>query len=150
MKVICDTREQLPLEFNHKFITEVKREKLLVGDYQAEFSDGYRPPIVFERKGIGDLYGTLTSGYKRFKKEILRAQESKTTLIIIIEGTFTKVLAGYSHSSVEGITIIKKLFTLWCRYGVKPVFCKDREEASSYITEFFCALGRQHIESKQK
>jgi ERCC4-type nuclease len=148
MKIICDTREQQPLEFAHEFITEVKREKLLVGDYQAEFEDGYRPPICFERKGIGDLYGTLTSGYKRFKKEILRAQENKITLIIIIECTFTKVLGGYSHSTIEGITIIRTLFTLWVKYGIKPVFCKDREEASHYITEFFCALGRQHIESK--
>ena len=150
MTILIDTREQTPLEFTHQFITNVERIKLDVGDYGCRFADDHIPSIFFERKSIGDLFGTMTSGYKRFKREILRAQESKTTLIIIIEGTLSKVLRGYEHSTVEGITIVKKLLTLWVKYGIKPVFCKDRDEMSLYIAEFYCAVGRQYIENKKK
>ncbi len=111
-----------------------------------EFSDGYRPPIIFERKGsLSDLYSTMFNDYDRFKKEIIRAKDNGITLILIIEGTFTKVLKGYEHSSVEGITMIRKLLTLWIRYNLYPVFCKDRDEMSNYITSFYEAIGKEHI-----
>lgn len=149
MVILQDTREQQPLVFNHEFITAIEIGKLQVGDYQVRFNDSFTPLVAFERKGIADLFGTLGKGYKRFKKELERAKASNISIILIIEGSFTKVLGGYGHSTIEGITIIRKLFTLWVKYGVYPVFCKDRDEMSQYIAEFFCALGRKHLEDKK-
>ena len=120
--------------------------KLDVGDYGCQFADGYIPPVYFERKGLSDLFGTLGKGYKRFKKEILRAKENKFTMIIIIEGTLSKVLSGYERSTIGGISIIRQLFTLWIKYGIHPVFCKDKFEMSNYIAEFYCAIGRKYLE----
>mgnify|MGYP002067204028 CR=1 FL=1 len=112
------------------------------GDYTCEYSDNTRPPLVFERKNLSDLFSTLTSGHERFKREIQRAREANHNIVIIIEGTFTNILRGCPHSTVKGITIIKQLFTLWFRYGVQFVFCKDRQEMSQYIQECFFAIGR--------
>jgi ERCC4-type nuclease len=144
MKILSDTREQLPLDFNHDVIVQ----KLDVGDYGCQFKDGHIPNIFFDRKSISDLYGTMGKGYKRFKKCILRAQESDTTLMIIVEGSFTEVLKGYKFSQIRGVSMIMKLFTIWIRYGVMTVYCKDREEMSRYISEFYQGVGREYVRRK--
>lgn len=149
MKVLVDTREQRPLLFNHPWITVTKR-KLDTGDYACEFEDGYGPPIVFERKSVPDLFGTLGNGYKRFKRSIIKAQKTNTTIIVIVEGTLSDVFDGHRFSNTNGETNVKKLFTLWIRYGVMPVFCLDKQESAQYITEFFMACGREHIRRKKK
>lgn len=142
MKILIDTREQNPLDFNHEFVTEIKTMKLDVGDYAVEFANGYVPPVRFERKNLTDLFGTLGKGYDRFKREIERAKVSDTKLILIVEGSLGKVLKGTDFSHRDGFAIVKQMFTIWVRYGVLPVFCKDREECSRYILEYFLAVGR--------
>ena len=142
MIILQDTREQLPLDFKHEFITGRKIMKLEVGDYCCLYKDGSVPNIIFERKSIGDLFGTLGGGYERFKREIIRAKELNIKLILIIEGSLSKVLKGYDRSQLSGISIIKKLFTLWVRYDLLPVFAKDRDECSRFIIEYYLAIGR--------
>ena len=149
MKIVIDTREQLPLEFNHPFITEVECAKLEVGDYSCVFNDGYSPPFRFERKGISDLFGTLSKGYERFKKEINRSIEEKVILIIIIEGSLSKVLQGYDRSKRSGDEIVQQLFTLMLRHRVPHIFCRDRIEMQRFITEFYLACGREHVRKCQ-
>jgi len=148
--ITVDSREQKPLELKSENITKVIRKKLNVGDYSCQFEDGHIVPIVFERKGVGDLFSTMGTGYKRFKREMTRAQESNTSLIIIIEGTMTKVAKGYSHSRLPGSSVIKKLFTLQLKYGVPTVYCKDREEMQNYIVNFFEACGRLYLVRKRE
>ena len=150
MKIIVDSREQLPLKFSHPFITEVIVQKLDVGDYGVEFEDKHRPPFYFDRKSIGDLFGTMGNGYPRFKECIKRAQESDVRLFIIIEGTLTDCLKGYEHSSLEGVSVVYKLFTLWVKYGIIPVFCSSREEMASYIVNFYIAVGKRYIKDRHE
>ena len=150
MIIIQDTREQNPLIFISPEITEIKITKLIVGDYSAILADGYRSQTIFERKSIGDVFGTLTKDYSRFKEEVLRAKDNGITLIIIIEGSLSKVLSGFKHSGVKGISIIKTLFTLWVRYGIHPVFCKDREEMTEFIIHYFAAEKRNHLATKKE
>lgn len=119
-----------------------------VGDYGCEFEDGHVVPIVFDRKSIGDLFGTMGKGYPRFKRCIKRAQESKVTLFIIVEGSMSKVLKGYEHSQTKGISMIYKLFTLWLRHGIQTIYCSDRKEMAEYITQFYIAAGKQYLKRK--
>jgi hypothetical protein len=88
------------------------------------------------------LFNTLGTGYKRFKKEIERAKKSNIRLVIIIEGSMLKVLKGIASSEMKGISVIRKLFTLWIKHDVNMVFCNSREEMARYIYESFCAIGR--------
>ncbi len=142
MKILIDSREQKPLEFDFPYVEEIRVEKLEVGDYTVEYNDGYRPPVIFEKKSIPDLFGTLSKGHKRFKKEISRAKDLNIKLILIIEGTLSKVLKGYEHSTLSGISIVRTVFSLLLRHGLFPWFAKDREEMSRYIYEYYCGLGR--------
>ena len=91
----------------------------------------------------------MGKGYGRFKREIQRAHEGKSTLIIIVEGTLTEVAKGYSHSQIKGVSMVYKLFTLWIRYGVQTVFCKDRREMSGYIMNFYIACGKEYVRRKK-
>jgi len=81
--ILCDTREQNPLEFNHPYVEGTERVALSVGDYCVRFKDFHQPLIFFERKSIPDLFGTMGKDYKRFRKEIQRSKESKSELIIM-------------------------------------------------------------------
>lgn len=149
MKIIIDTREQLELEFKHPYVTEIIHHKLNIGDYAVEFSDGFVPPIRFERKSIGDLFGTMSKGYSRFKKELVRAQKNDVFVIIIVECVLNTILKGIKHSARDGGSVVKQLFTLMIRHHVPFVCCKNRKEMSEYITRFFIAVGEQRIREEK-
>ena len=149
MKIIIDTREQKPLESNHKYITEIVRQKLNCGDYQAEYSDGHKSPIIFERKSQSDATGTLTQGYSRYRKEIKRAIENKILLVMIIECSLTKFLKGIPQSQRSGEELVQQIFTIALKYRVPFVFCNDRAESSRFILETFLAYGRSYMINKK-
>ena len=149
MVILCDSREQAPLEFNHQYITGVKVMKLNVGDYQCQFSDGYIPPISIERKSLEDAFGTLTQGYPRFRKEIIRARENKIMLVIAIEASITKILKGCEPSIRSGDEILQQLMSINVKYGV-PFYCfNNRVEMQRWIIELFLAVGRRYVEKKK-
>ena len=87
----------------------------------------------------------MGKGYKRFKREMMRAQEAEANLFIIVEGTLNEVRRGYKHSSIKGESMVKKLFTLWIKHGVQTIFTSNRKEMAEYITQFYLACGRRHI-----
>lgn len=149
MKILIDSREQLPLEFSHAYITETIIQKINVGDYAVQFEDGHIPPFYFERKSIPDLFGTMGVGYERFKECIRRSQESNCTLFIIVEGTLSDVLEGSAHSGIRGTSMVYKLFTIWIRYGIQTIFVRDRREMAEYLTQFFIAVGKRYVAQRE-
>jgi hypothetical protein len=48
------------------------------------------------------------------------------------------------------LRIVRTLFSLYVRYGVIPVFCRDRDEMSVYIIEYYLALWRKRVGRKLK
>lgn len=146
--IIKDTREQKPLEF-YKFNIKVRTMKLDCGDYCMRFLDGEVAKTVFERKTIADLFGSMTKGHERFKKEIERARSKDVLMIIIVEGNLSRVAKGIRHSRIQGISIIRTVFSLWVRYGVIPIFVKDRHEAAEFIVQYYMALWRKKLEAKK-
>ena len=112
------------------------------GDYACIGEDGTEIPIYFDRKTVADLFGTLGAGMERFKREITKATENGCQLILIVEGSMCDVIAGAEYSTISGDTTLKKMFSLFVRYGVIPVFCNNRSEMKRYIIEVFEAVGR--------
>jgi ERCC4-type nuclease len=150
MILIQDSREQTPLSINHRYITETKVQKLLVGDYMVMLNDNHIPPISFERKSQSDAVGTLTQGYSRYRKEIKRAIENKILLVMIIECSLTKFLKGIPQSQRSGEELVQQIFTIALKYRVPFVFCNDRAESSRFILETFLAYGRSYMINKKK
>jgi len=148
MKILIDSREQLPLEFIDPYVTETEVIALPVGDYSCEYKEGWQCPIIFERKTVGDLFNTLTHHYKRFKREIERSKDMGVKLIILVEGSLTTVYEGIEHSKRGGETVVKQIFTLWVKYDIPTwYFCGNelniRFEMSRFIIETYSALGRK-------
>lgn len=142
MKILIDSREKEKLDIrvgaNIDFV-EVK--KLAFGDYACEI-EGKIVPIFFERKSIGDLWGTFTQGIDRFKNELELARESKVTIYLAIEPSMQEVYAGYEHSGVFGSQIIRSIFTFKVKYGLEPIFCGNRDTMKYHIYETFDAVRR--------
>ena len=145
MIIIQDTREQKALKFKHDFLTGVVREKLDVGDYRGRYENGKESRIIIERKSVGDLFGTLTKGYSRFRKEIERAREDSISLIICVEGSYARIRKGYKHCRRPGKEIQDQLRTIWVKYGVTHVYCVSRVEMANYIVDTFIWCGRKKL-----
>ena len=142
-KLLIDSREQKPLEFKDGVFEEILVDGLPFADYWCEIN-GKQIPLCFERKGFGDLFGTMTSGYARFKREMELAKENKFTIILLIEGTMREVAGGYMHSKFTGDSMLKKLAMLYVRYGLEYHFFGDRREMARYIEEVFSAVNRNY------
>ena len=148
MIILTDSREQNELNFNSKQIDWVQIVALPFGDYTCVMDYKGKlqlAPVVFERKSIGDAFGSLGKGYGRFKNELNRAREVGTLLVIIIEGTLRDVLNGYQHSKRKGVEVVRQLFTLMIKHHVPCVFCKDRREMVKYIMFSFEACEKEYI-----
>lgn len=111
------------------------------GDYTA-MVNGRQVPIAFERKGLGDLFGTMTSGYERWKKVMGKAKSAGFKLILITEGTYSDVEAGYSHSEFSGEAMVKKLETLAVKYDLEWWPCESRQVMAKRILGTFQAIER--------
>jgi len=140
-QIVIDTREQLPLEFAPEVDTVV--ETMSFGDYTMRHYDcSEAVPIVFERKSLPDLYGTMTNGYKRFKAEYHRCQAKNAKMVLLIEATMRDVACGYEYCDFPGESMIKKLAMLEVRYGIQVVYGQDRSTCARYIQEIFNAVDR--------
>lgn len=144
-RILSDSREQNPLTFNKdKF--DVITEGVPFADYWCEIptteSTYVQVPIAFERKSLGDLFGTMGKGYERFKREMERAKEAKFHLVLIIEGSIKDVHRGYEHSSIKGESMLKKLAMLRVRYDLEVLFFEDRRSMARWIEEVFDATYR--------
>lgn len=135
-----DTREQKPLEFRDGIFDEIVVAGFPTGDYWCEIN-GSEVPLCYERKSLGDLYSTMTSGYPRFKKEMERAKEAGLKLVLLIEGSMREVAAGYEYSQYSGDAMMKKLAMLYVKYDLEYHF-GDRRELARRIEETFTAVAR--------
>ena len=140
-KLLVDSREQLPLEFRQGVFDEIEVKGLEFADYSLEI-EGTKVPIMFERKSLGDLYGTMGTGYKRFKEEMRKAKEADCHLFLLIEASMQEVWKGYEHSSVSGDSMLKKLAMLRVRYDLEVHFFNGRREMARWIEEIFSAVAR--------
>jgi len=145
MKIVIDTREQLPLHFRRsKNLEGTVRGTLSTGDYSIL---GWEDKIAIERKSPADLFGTLGTDNKRFKREIERAITRLDYFAIIVECSQTVILnksfdGAHNIKKMRGDVVIKILSTLQVKYGIPVIFCNGRAEASSIIRHLFYAYLR--------
>ena len=142
-KIVVDTREQKPL-----WKKDVVTKKLDVGDYSIE---GEEQNIGIERKSLPDLYGTLGSGHKRFKKELERALKLKY-FAIVVDGSYSaclnKEFDGAHHSRMKGFVVTSIAFTIHMKYKVPIFFTHGRNESKRIIKELFNAYMKTKGELK--
>ena len=133
--IFKDTREQSPLEFSHSTRTKCMN----VGDYRMAGCD-----IRVERKSVNDFWGTLTTGYPRFRREMDRAVTQNLYLIILVEGTITDVHGFPSLPQLKGRIRISSEIPLHNMReilrdykDVQFLFVPDREQAGKMVETIF-------------
>lgn len=133
-----DTREQRPLKFEN-FPTEVVG--LPIGDYGLRgFSDWDNPAFIVERKSLGDLIGSLTTGRPRFTKEVekMRAFRFRALVVEAVEGEIE--FAQY-RSSVNPASVLQSLAALQVRTNLHIIWAKDPTGAARVVER----LARQFL-----
>lgn len=145
-KLIVDSREQLPLipEFRPGVFDSIEVKGMPFADYWLEI-DGKEVPIMMERKGLGDLFGTMGQGYERFKVEMKKAKDMDCHMMLLVEGSMMDVWKGYEHSSISGDSMLKKLAMLRVRYDLEVHFFNTRREMARFIEEIYSAVVRNWV-----
>lgn len=152
MQILMDTREQDALTFQMLPGVTVKSECLPTGDYWARHKDGTMDTMIFERKSIGDLWGSFSDEdrYKREKEKMVRAKDLKLTYCLAIEGTIFDVRKGFSYmkngeeikSKKDGLTQLRQLCTIERKYGIRVMYFPSRTEMAFAIQEHFLSYER--------
>ena len=136
-----DTREQMPLKFDD-YPTEFKT--LSVGDYT--FSE---PKLTcgcyIERKSLADFISTLSvRNFERFEKEIVRAKEMKSNLIVLVEDTLSNATKfKYLPYISKKIKVTPEYIFHNVRYLIQKyphiqfLFVKGRRESKRVIQKIF-------------
>ena len=117
MKVVIDTREQLPYEFEDS-ITRT----LQTGDYSLF---GYEDQITVERKTKADAYGTIGRGRTRFIKELERLSEFDYSAIVV-EASLSNFVEPPRFSQLNPKSALNSLLAWSIRYGVFIFFADNR------------------------
>ncbi len=85
IKILIDTREQQPLKFKNSMSM-----KLDFGDY-AVGAPHYDYTYV-DRKSESDFKGTMSTGFKRFNRELERAKEFDAYIFIVVESSIDAII----------------------------------------------------------
>jgi len=165
MRLITDTREQLQLTFSPCVGVEYVTGTLSCGDYAASYViDGkeIQSHAVVERKALGDLFSSYTSGYERERAKFIRCKELGKCFILAIEGTASDILRGHTYtkggiehkSKKDGMTMFRQIMSCANKYGIIPWFCESRTVMALMIQEYFLAeermLRKQAEENHEK
>lgn len=126
LDITIDTREQAPWGWPQELVT-AQMKKLNAGDYALTGDDLFS----IERKSMSDFVGTVVSGWARFGRELKRVEEAgpRASMVIIVEGNYSQILAGDYRSGVDPKLISKRIAQLTLR-GFPVLFGEDRRVAA--------------------
>jgi ERCC4-type nuclease len=140
MKVIIDSREKTPWQFNHPDVTSAEVRKLHTGDYSIE---GLEDILCIERKKtVAELATCATS--ERFKRELERMLDYKYRYLILEfdEEEIMRYPVGsfipknrWKKLKIKGGFIMKFLQDISQDYGVKVVLAGSSTVAERKIVE---------------
>lgn len=130
--IIIDTREQTPLRITRY---PTVRQKLDEGDYGiVGHSSQAAPNFIIERKTIGDLVGSITTGRERFIREMLRLKPY-TFAAILIEGSQEDIVRGNHRSHISAKSVFGTLHAIMVRYGVNIIWAGNSKNAAVWLED---------------
>lgn len=157
-KIICDTREKKNehiLNTFDKHKIPYTEEKLPVGDYAIQNSDGVTPLVVIERKAnIDELLQNLVDrkshdGHNnRFIREIITAEALGYKLIILVENAsyYSDLLKGNYRSKIKPNAAAGLILSLLAKYPHVHIAAIDPNLSASYINRIL----RLHLQEELK
>ena len=141
MKILIDTREQRPYEFENSS----ELGTLNIGDYSIF---GLENHIAIERKELNDLIGCLTTDRDRFERELFKGR-SLNYFGLVIECSLSDLVNGRYRSEMNPKSAIQSLVAFSIRYRLPIWFCESREYAQR-VTESLLRKYAYEVERKHK
>ena len=138
LEVVVDSHERYPYRFTDQQVTTT-RAALPAGDYGVLHHG--RPHAVVERKSIGDLASSLTSGRLRYQLADL-AQLPRAA--VVVEDRWSEV---FRQRHVRPAVLADGIAECQVRWPSVPiVFCESRKLAQEW-TYRFLAAALTHVEA---
>ena len=144
--ILCDTREKAtPLARIMGQLgalgAQPIRQKVDAGDYMLQ---GH-PEVAIERKAnLVEICQNVTQGHARFRRELLRAQEAGTHIILLIEEPNIHTIEDvkqwqnprkkYSPRCITGPLLYSSLCTIRDKYNVTITFCKPEQTGQKIMS----------------
>lgn len=142
--IISDSREQKNSHILNYFESVNQPyvvSKLYCGDYTRIDSMSI---CVEKKKDLQEICGNVTTQHKRFKAELMRAQEHKIKLVVLCEHspdiktledvrTWENPRIKKSPNATTGEQLFKTLSTMSARYNVDFLFCKKSDTGKRII-----------------
>ena len=144
-KVICDTREKNAWDFEIlESCSGMDISCLKTGDYTLE---GYESILCIERKAsTSEIAGNLGINKKRFDAEMERISHYPQAFLIL-EFSMSDLLdfprnsgipvKKWSSIKINGKYLLKSLLEYQVKYGIKILFCDDRDQAFEVCDSIF-------------
>ena len=144
MRVVVDSREQVPFAFHHEKYAGVTVEAgtLTIGDYSL---GGLTDRVAVERKSLPDLVACLGVERSRFERELQRAA-ALDAFVVVVEASWAELAKGQYRSQLNPHSACQSVLAFTCRYRVPFLFAGSRAGAE-YATWGFL---RQYLESARK
>ncbi len=134
-KIIIDTREQLPYEFDGA--PSVVRH-LRTGDYSLE---GLEDRVAVERKSKEDAYGCVGSGRRRFIR-CLKRLAALDRAIVVIEADLADFASPPAYTRINAASAVGSYISWMVQWGVPVVFAGTREFAERVTVRFLEAYEK--------
>ena len=102
------------------------------GDYSV---DGFQNVVAVERKSPEDLVNTLMVGKARFERELKRAEDLDSFIVVVESSMAGMVLTANGRTSAGLRPLLSRLAALSSVHGVSILFCDNRRMAELVCLE---------------
>jgi len=143
IRIIIDTREQMPYSFESPGI-EIIRRALPNGDYSL---DGQDYDLAVERKTLEDFVQSVIRNKERFRRELTALQQYRAACIVV-EGSLGDIRPGGYTSGAHPNAVFGAATSICVDWGIPVYFCGDRQVARRFVEEWLIRwYGRLQRES---
>jgi ERCC4-type nuclease len=144
MKIIIDTREQLPYAFQG-YEVKIETANLPVGDYSLP---GFEDRAAIERKTLNDLVGCLMGKDRtRFERELTKGR-AYDLFAVVVEAALSDVSQGKYKSDMKPHAAVQSIIAFQVRYGVSFVWAGNRSGAEYYtywlLSKYIREIGERY------
>jgi len=139
VRVIIDTREQLPYSFSDRVVAV--RFPLAAGDYSVE---GMEQALAVERKSLDDFVSSVIRDRPRFRRELEKLRDYRAACVVV-EASLGDVFAHRYHSGAHPNAVVGAAISIIVDYGVPVFFCSDRQACCRFTEGFLLRAYRKVI-----
>ncbi len=141
MRLVIDTREQLPYAFSDR--VDTVRAALPAGDYSVE---GLERLVAVERKSLDDFVSSVIHERARFRRELEKLQSYRAACIVV-EADFADILYHSYYSKAHPAAVAGAALAIIIDYQIPVFLCSDREGACRF-TEGYLRRASQKVSAE--